>query len=89
MLPSSRHAQDRWEISLGGQVVGWVQARRYRSIVFYEAVGIHHTTGESVSLELSTDRGERIHTVVRFWVDPLSARQHLPRRLRKLHGLEH
>ena len=88
MLPSSRHAQPEFEVSFDGRVIGYVRSRRYRSITFYEGIGVHNVTGEQVGLELSTDREERVQTVLKFWLDPTSCKQHLPWRLRKLHGLE-
>ena len=87
LLPSTRHAQPEWEVSFDRQVIGYVRSRRHRAITFYEAIGIHNLTGEQVGLGVNTDREERVQVVLRFWLDPTSCKQHLPWRLRKLHGL--
>jgi len=87
MLPATRHALPEWEVSFDRQVIGYVRSRGYRAITFYEAIGVHNVTGEQISLESSTDREERVQVVLRFWLDPTACKQHLPWRLRKLHGL--
>ena len=87
LLPSSRHALREWEIAIDGQVVGHVREQHYRGIIFFEAVGVHNVTGEEVSLQVSTDFAQRVEVVRAFWVDPMSARQHLPWGLRRFHGL--
>ncbi|CAN5317384.1 hypothetical protein BH09ACT5_BH09ACT5_01290 [soil metagenome] len=87
MPPDRRHAQPRWEVTVDRQVIGWVQRSQRRSVIFFEAIAVHPTTGEHVGLELSTDRDERVEVIRRFWFDPLTSKQHLPRHLRLLHGL--
>jgi hypothetical protein len=87
MRPATRHSLPEWEVSFDRQVIGYVRERHHKSIIFYEAIGIHPTTGDRVSLELSTEREERIEVVLGFWRDPTSCKQHLPSPLKVLHGL--
>jgi hypothetical protein len=84
MIPARGERWPVWELSLDGEVIGWVSERHVRGAVnaFYRAVGIHRATGRKIDLELSTDRADRIEAVRRFWLDPMSAPQHLPFELR-------
>lgn len=89
-LPKFRHSLPEWEVRFGGRLIGLVRERKLQNTAhpFFEAVGIHPTTGEQVRLELSTDRDERIDIVRRFWLDPTEFPQHLTRQLRELHDLD-
>lgn len=80
---TKRNASPEWEVSLHGVVIGWVRQESVgrSSRPFYRATGIHQPSGESVNLELSTDREERVETLCQFWLDPLTPKQHLPSRL--------
>ena len=86
MLPDRRNAPPRWEVSVGDDVVGWVERRALRGakLPFYAASGKHPRTGDVVSLELSADFDERVGAIVAFWADPMSSAQHLPRHLRDM-----
>ena len=73
MRPASRTALPRWEVSLDGVVLGWVQQQKIgrSSSVFYKATGIHPVTGAHVNLENSIDFEERCETVVDFHRRPM------------------
>ena len=81
MLPSKRNDRPEFEISLDGVVIGWLKEHPYRGDSFWGAIGIHRPTGERVDLELSKDFEGRVETLVTFWNDPMSSKQHLPQRL--------
>jgi hypothetical protein len=67
--------------------VGGVAGRRQLGIIvekhlggarlpFYEALAPHPRTGQPVSLELHTDRYERVRALVRFASNPEEFHQH-------------
>jgi hypothetical protein len=84
LIPARHQRWPAWELTLGDQVIGWIFEIHIRGTVnpFFRAVGVHRPTGVRIELERSTDRQERIDTVVAFWADPLTRSQHLPRELR-------
>jgi hypothetical protein len=84
MIPARHQRWPAWELGLDGVVIGWIYEIHIRGTVnpFYRAVGIHRTSGRRIELERSTDRAERIEVVTRFWHDPMTRAQHLPRNLR-------
>lgn len=76
--PERRTSLPRWEVWLDGQRLGWIQEKRLRSarLAFYEAIVPHPSTGQPVSLELHTDRHERVNAIVRFSTHPEDFSQH-------------
>jgi hypothetical protein len=79
MLPRKRRDNPEWEITIDDQVVGWVAERHIgpkSRVLFYEAHALHPETGELYSLNLSTDREERIQAVVAFHGNPRSHNGH-------------
>lgn len=79
LLPQERRtSQPRWEVWLAGRRIGWVQEKRLRGarLTFYEAIVPHPVTGKPVSLELHTDREERVNAIVRFSENPKEFSQH-------------
>lgn len=70
--PERRNAPPRSEVWLDGQRIGIIQEKHLRGarLTFYETIAPHPRTGKPVSLELHTDRDERIAALVRFHVDP-------------------
>lgn len=72
--PRTRTAPAEWELTDGGNVIGWIRARpRSRSGTFYVAFGVHPETGEVHHLELSADFADRVRTVEKFRADPASS----------------
>lgn len=71
--PRRRNDLDEWEIRVNGAVVGWVKACRIGGAraTFYDAHAFHD--GKLYMLNASTDRDERINTVLRYWASPWSA----------------
>ena len=84
MLPRKRRDLPEWEVSDGGQVLGWIKewhATTTRT-VFYRATAIHPTNGRHVGLESSPDFENRVQVIVDFHNDPATGRAHyreLPR----------
>jgi hypothetical protein len=64
-----------WQVLDGGKVIGTIEEVKLPHAVstFFHAYGIHPTTGERVSLELSTDVDERVEVVRAFRADPESS----------------
>lgn len=81
LLPESHRASEapRWELSIEGRVIGWVEERRLRAATasFYFAIGIEQRSGEQFRLEGSTDFADRVAVVRRFDIDPMTSHQHL------------
>lgn len=81
MLPATKRRSEppRWEISVGGVVVGWIDEHHLRgtSSVFYFATGIHPENGKEYRLESSVDFEDRIRVLREFHRDPMTSRQHL------------
>lgn len=73
-----RNALPRWEVWLDGRRLGWIQEKHLRGAKnpFFEAIVLHPRTGKPLSLELHTDREERVQALVRFAADPDEFRQH-------------
>lgn len=71
LRPSRGHPGPRWEVLVGGEVVGWLSARKIgkASRTFYAASG-PAPDGQVVELESSTVFSERVEAVVRFHDDP-------------------
>lgn len=67
-----------WEVWLDHQRLGIIMEKKLRGarLTFYEAIVPHPVTGKPVSLELHTDRDERVRAVVRFASHPEEFRQH-------------
>jgi len=66
-----RHEPPRWEVSVRGVLIGWVDERLLptSSATFYFAVGIDLETGKEHRLEGNTDCQERIDRVAAFQTD--------------------
>lgn len=79
MVPATRTALSRWEISIDGEVIGWVQEQKIgrSSVMFFKATGVHPETGREVNLENSTDRDERVRTIVDFHEHPEKYGRHV------------
>jgi hypothetical protein len=79
MNPLRRTSLPRWEISLDGLVIGWVEQVKigHSSVLFFRALGVHPTTGRVVNLENSSDRDERIRVVRTFHSYPEEFEQHV------------
>ncbi|MCU1580027.1 MAG: hypothetical protein JWP19_2231 [Rhodoglobus sp.] len=79
MLPTKRFDAPEWEIKVDGKVVGWVAEThigRKSRVLFYEAHALHPETGMLFSLNLSTDREERVQAVLAFHANPVGHRGH-------------
>ena len=76
--PERRNGLPRWEVWQDGARLGLIQERHLTGarLPFYEAIVAHPRTGKPVSLELHTDRDERVGAVVRFSTHPEEYRQH-------------
>jgi hypothetical protein len=79
MNPVRRTSLPKWEISLDGVVIGWVERVKigHSTGQFYRALAVHPTTGRVVNLENSTDRDERIRVVRIFHSYPDEFEQHV------------
>lgn len=77
-VPAPRGILNRWEVWQNGQRLGAIEEKKLTGarLPFYEAYVPHPRTGELISLELSTDRDERVGVVVRFSTHPEEYRQH-------------
>lgn len=67
-----RHRPPEWEVTDDqGAVVGWIEEHHLStSRPFYALRAIHPTTGETIPLELSADRDERLQRLTDFLADP-------------------
>lgn len=76
--PEKRNGPPRWEVVVDGQRLGVIVEKHLRGarLPFYEAIVPHPTTGKPLSLELHTDREERVRSVVRFSTHPEEYHQH-------------
>lgn len=76
--PEKRNGLPRWEVVLDGQRLGIIVQKRLRGAknAFYEAIVPHPKTGKPLSLELNTDRDERVQAIVQFSTNPESFSQH-------------
>jgi hypothetical protein len=63
---------------LDGQRLGIIVAKKLGGArnVFYEAIVTHPRTGKPLSLELHTDREDRVAALVLFHENPEAFRQH-------------
>lgn len=61
-----------------GQRLGIIVQKKLRGarLPFYEAIVPHPRSGKPLSLELHTDRNDRVAAVVRFAEDPTAFHQH-------------
>jgi len=68
MIPESRTALPRHEVSLDGVVIGWVQFHRIGRSTrdFYKAHGIHPGNGKIVNLENHPSMEEAVRTLEEF-----------------------
>lgn len=73
-----RNALPRWAVLVDGVKLGEIQEKHLSGarLPFYEAIVPHPRTGKPVSLELHTDREERVAAIIRFHSDPDTFRQH-------------
>lgn len=76
--PEHRNGPPRWEVWLDGERLGIIQETHLGGarLPFYEAIAPHPRTGKPISLELHTDRENRVDVLVRFHADPREFRQH-------------
>jgi hypothetical protein len=79
MSSVSRREPPKWEISLGGQTIGWIRQHQIGRTgrPFFNAVGIFPGSEHHIDLQSSTDHEERLRVLVKFHRDPMAARQHL------------
>lgn len=78
-LPPERpNGSPRWEVVRDGVRLGVIVQKKLRGarLPFYEAIVPHPVTGKPISLELHTDREERVRAVVQFADDPEAFRRH-------------
>jgi hypothetical protein len=78
-LPRHPHDHPVWEISVAGEVVGWVRRHNIRgcSTDFFNAEAIHPENGKKYNLENSIDLADRVAKIVNFHRDPMTSEQHL------------
>jgi hypothetical protein len=78
-VPISRTSLPRWEYTLDGIVVGWVEEVRIGRSTrrFYRAVAVHPETGHRVVLEVSADREERVLVLADFRAHPEAYARHI------------
>jgi hypothetical protein len=78
-IPTGRTSLPRWEFTLDGVVVGWVEEVRIGPSTrrFYRAVGVHPATGHRVVLEVSADREERVRVLADFHKHPEAYARHI------------
>lgn len=76
--PERRNGPPRWEVVRDGQRLGIIIETHLGGArkPFYEAIAPHPVTGKPISLELHTDREERLQVLMRFAADPDEFRQH-------------
>ena len=78
MLPKRQRDRPEWEVSVDGQVIGWItqwQATTSRTL-FYRATAIHPANGRQVSLESSPDFDNRVRVIEGFHLDTATGRAH-------------
>ena len=85
-----RHRPPEWEVTdEAGQVVGWIEERHLgTSRPFYALIGMHPVTSETIPLELSTDREERLQRLAEFRADPNRFHMHYPTGTRAKKAIE-
>lgn len=73
-----RNGPPRWEVVRDDQRLGIIVEVKLGGarLPFYEAIVPHPVTGKPISLELHTDRENRVRAVVRFSTHPEEFRQH-------------
>jgi hypothetical protein len=73
-----RNALPRWEVWLDGRRLGWIQEKHLRGarLQFFQAIAPHPRTGRPISLELHTDRDDRVQVLVEFAEEPERYGQH-------------
>lgn len=76
--PERRNGSPRWEVWQDGVKLGIIRQKKLGGAVnpFYEAIARHPRTGRPLSLELHTDRDDRVEVLVRIHADPSEFRQH-------------
>lgn len=76
--PERRNGPPRWEVWLDGKRLGMIVETHLGGarLPFYEAIVPHPITGKPISLELHTDREDRVRIVVQFTDDPEAFRRH-------------
>lgn len=76
--PERRHGHPRWEVWLDGERLGIIQEQHLGGarLPFYEAIETHPRTGKPISLEMHTDRQNRVDVLVRFAARPEEFHQH-------------
>ncbi|MBT2517457.1 hypothetical protein J7E29_08435 [Streptomyces sp. ISL-90] len=76
--PERRNGPPSWEVVRDSQRLGFIVEKHLSGALlpFYEAIVPHPVTGKSTSLELHTDRDERVRAVVRFADHPEEYGQH-------------
>lgn len=77
-VPAPRGVLYRWEVWEAGRRLGWIDEKRLRGarLPFFEAIAPHPRTGQPMSLELNTDRDDRVRVLVEFTEHPDRFRQH-------------
>ena len=78
LAPARASALPEWEVSLDGEVIGWIEEYRRRGMrgSMFRAHGLHPLTGKTWYLNASPDRDERVLAVVKFHREPASSRGH-------------
>jgi hypothetical protein len=78
MIPATRTALPRWEVSLEGGVVGWVQESKIGRTTrrFFHAYGVHPGTGATVNLENYSSLDEAVGTLEEFHEYPDRFKRH-------------
>lgn len=78
MPPGRRGDLPRWEVWLHARRLGWIQEKHLRGarLPFFEAIAPHPITGKPISLELHTDRDDRVQVLVEFAEEPERYGQH-------------
>jgi hypothetical protein len=78
-VPIGRTSLPRWEYTLHGVVVGWVEEVRIGRSTrrFYRGIGVHPATGRHVVLEVSADRAERVRVLADFHEHPGAYARHI------------
>ena len=76
--PERRNGTAQWAVWQDGLRLGVIVQKQLRGarLPFYEAITTHPRTGQPLSLELNTDREERVQALVRFSANPDEFRQH-------------
>lgn len=76
-IPPER-GRPRWEVWLDGERIGVIVEKYLGGAknAFFEAIATHPRTGKPLSLELHTDRADRVAALVLFHEDPEAFYQH-------------